>query len=90
MTKAELITAVAERQGLSRAQAKDVIEDVFLTIAATVESGNVVNVGGFGNFKPVTRAARVSRNPRTGETINVPAKNAIKFKPAKAIKDALN
>lgn len=62
----------------------------FETIKAEVASGNKVDIAGFGSFQLVERAPRSSRNPKTGETIQVPAKKAVKFKVSQTFKNVLN
>ena len=67
-----------------------VVKAVFDAIKNEVASGNKVDIAGFGSFQAVERAARTARNPQTGETIQVAAKKAVKFKVSKTFKDALN
>jgi len=89
MNKAELIAYVAEAGGLSRTAAGDAVEAVIGGITTTLAAGDSVSLVGFGTFSVVDRAARTARNPRTGATINVAASKAPKFKPGKALKDAV-
>lgn len=84
---AELVSAEAD---LPKATAGRVIKSLTDAIQDALANGETVSIPGFGSFTTVTRAARTARNPRTGETIDVPAKPAVKFKPAKALKDAVN
>lgn len=93
MNKDELVTAVLENAAdrvQSKAAAKDIVETVFTTMAATLKKGDEVSVHGFGTFKVKHRAARTARNPITGEPVQVAAKKAVSFKPAKALKDEVN
>ena len=90
MNKNELISAVAEQCDMTRAQAGDVVDAVFGTVTSALSKGDDVKLLGFGNFVVAQRKATTARNPRTGETINVPASKAPKFKAGKALKDAVN
>jgi len=90
MNKSELAQQVAEKAGLSKADAQRAIDAVFGTVTATLRSGNEVRILGFGTFSQRKRAASTGRNPRTGQAIKIPASKQPKFKPGKAIKDALN
>lgn len=90
MNKNDLIAAVAERTDLSKADATKAVEGVFETITSALKSGDEVRLIGFGTFTVSRRAASEGRNPRTGETINIPASNQPKFKPGKVLKDSLN
>ena len=89
MNKADLINHVAEAAGLTKASASDAVEAVLGGITGTLANGGSVSLVGFGTFSVTDRAARTARNPRTGETINVPASKAPKFKAGKALKDAV-
>ncbi len=89
MNKAELINCVAETAGLSKTAASDAVEAVLGGITTTLASGDSVSLVGFGTFSVADRAARTARNPRTGEAIQVAASKAPKFKPGKALKDAV-
>ena len=66
------------------------VKTLFDTIVSTVASGEEVSIHGFGSFLAVDKEARTARNPKTGETVNVPAHKAVKFKVSKTFKDALN
>jgi DNA-binding protein HU-beta len=90
MNKAELIDKVAEVADLNKASATRAVEAVFDSISAALRSGATVNLVGFGSFSVSDRAARTGRNPRTGETINIPASKNPKFKAGKGLKDAVN
>ena len=89
MNKTELIAAVAEKTGMTKKDAERVINATFETIAAGLAKGDKVAVSGFGNFEVKAREARVGRNPRTKETIQIPATKLPAFKAAKALKDAV-
>ena len=89
MNKTELIAAVAEKTGLTKKDAERVVTATFETVTATLAKGEKVAVSGFGNFEVKAREARVGRNPRTKETIEIPATKLPAFKAAKALKDAV-
>ncbi|MCV6546050.1 MAG: HU family DNA-binding protein [Cohaesibacter sp.] len=90
MNKNELISAVADKSGLTKAQAGDAVDALFDTISSTLKGGDEVRIIGFGNFSVTERAATEGRNPRTGETIQIPASKTPKFKAGKGLKDAVN
>ncbi|MCP5090977.1 MAG: HU family DNA-binding protein [Gammaproteobacteria bacterium] len=90
MNKGELIDSVASAAGLSRADATKAVDGVLDSITATLSSGGSVSLVGFGTFSVKARAARAGRNPRTGETIQIPASNVPGFKAGKGLKDAVN
>ena len=90
MNKTELIAAVAEKTGLTKKDAERVINATFESITAALAKGEKVAVSGFGNFEVKAREARVGRNPRTKETIQIPATRLPAFKAAKALKDAVS
>ncbi|OIO66541.1 MAG: integration host factor [Zetaproteobacteria bacterium CG_4_9_14_3_um_filter_49_83] len=89
MNKAELVSHVAEKAGLSKASAADAVDAVLGGVADTLKNGGSVSLVGFGTFSVAERAARTARNPRTGDTIEVAASKAPKFKAGKALKDAV-
>lgn len=78
-----------DRLGLSRKDAATLVDGVFEDIQAAVVSGEPVKIPGFGQFKVRDRAARMARNPATGEQVKVPAKRVFKFLAAKALKEAV-
>ena len=80
MTKAELVTAIADKAGLNKAQAKDALEAFIDSVTASLKAGQEVRLVGFGSFVPVTRAAGTARNPRTGETVSRPASKTARFR----------
>lgn len=86
----QLAKAVADRVGLSRSDAQSVIDAVFDTIAAQLKKGGDVRLVGFGNFSVSHRNAKIGRNPRTGEAVEIPAHNVPKFTAGKGLKDAIN
>lgn len=90
MNKAELIEKVAEAAELNKASATRAVEAVFDSISNALREGQAVSLVGFGTFSVSTRAERTGRNPRTGESITIPAAKNPKFKAGKGLKDAVN
>jgi len=90
MNKNELIAAVAEKTGMAKGAAGEAVDATFDAISDCLKSGDEVKILGFGNFSVTQRAATTGRNPRTGETIQIKASKAPKFKPGKGLKDAIN
>lgn len=90
MNKAELVVAVAEKTGLSRKDSEKAVNAAFDTITQVLSSGEKVQLVGFGAFEVKERGARVGRNPRTNEEIEIPASRVPSFKVGKALKDAVS
>ena len=76
--------------GFTKVQAEQLVENIFNSIVAEVAKGETVSIAGFGIFEAKKRAARMGRNPKTGEAIKIKASISPKFRPAKAFKDAVN
>ena len=89
MNKAELISAVALKADVSKKDAEAVLTAALDTITATLAEGGRVQLSGFGIFEVKTREARTGRNPRTKETVEIPASRTPAFKASKALKDAV-
>ena len=89
MNKTELIAAVAQKAGLTKKDAERVLNAALDTITAALSEGDRVQLSGFGIFEAKAREARVGRNPRTKETIEIPATRTPAFKASKALKDAV-
>lgn len=89
MNKAELIAAAAEQAGLSKKDTEAAINAAIDAIIASLKQGDKVQLVGFGAFEVKARAARIGRNPRTKEQIEIPASKIPVFKPGKALKDAV-
>lgn len=87
MNKAELVEKVQELMGDTKAAAERVVDTIFNGISGTLKSGGEVSIAGFGIFSVKKRDARKARNPKTGETVNVPATKVPKFRASKALKD---
>jgi len=90
MNRTELVKAVAEKVGITKKDSENYINLVFNTVANSLEKGEKVEIFGFGNFSVKESNERKGRNPRTGEEMIIPARKAPAFKPAKALKDAVN
>ena len=90
MNKAELITAIEEESELSKAKAEFALNSIMDNIKKAVTKGDSVQLIGFGTFGSGKRAARVGRNPKTGEAIKIAAAKTVKFTAGKAFKDAVN
>lgn len=89
MTKAELIGAVAKKSGLKNTEATKAVEAILDSIVEAVAKGNDLRLTGFGTFTLAKRAAREGRNPRTGESLKIPATQTPRFKPGKEFKEAV-
>ena len=89
MNKAGLVEAVHAVLGSTKVQAEEVVETIFGTIIKTLSKGDEVAIAGLGKFSVKMRKAREARNPKTGETVKVPATKVPKFSAAKALKDAV-
>jgi DNA-binding protein HU-beta len=89
MNKAAIVEAVHGVLNTTKVQAEQVVDKVFDSIVAGLKKGEEVSIAGLGIFSVKTRKARQARNPRTGETISVPAMKVPKFRAAKALKDAV-
>ena len=89
MNKTELIAAAAEKAGIAKKDAERVINAAIDTVVAELNKGERVQLSGFGIFEAKAREARVGRNPRTKETIEIPATRTPAFKASKALKDSI-
>jgi DNA-binding protein HU-beta len=90
MNKSDLVDAIADSAGLSKADAGRALDAVVDTVTDALKAGDAVSLVGFGTFSVRDRAARTGRNPRTGETIQIKASKNPAFKAGKALKDAVN
>ncbi|HGL4259483.1 MULTISPECIES: HU family DNA-binding protein [Burkholderia cepacia complex] len=90
MNKSQLIDAVAKNAELTKAQAAQSVDAVLGAIQLGLQEDGDVALSGFGTFGVSVRQARTGRNPATGESIQIAASKAVKFKPGKALKDAVN
>jgi DNA-binding protein HU-beta len=90
LNKNDLVANVASGTGLSKADAAKAVDGVFDAISSALKGGTEVRLVGFGTFSVAQRAASTGRNPRTGESIQIPASKQPKFKAGKGLKDAVN
>ena len=90
MTKADLIEEVAKISELTRKDSEVVVETIFDSIVHSLRVGDKIEIRGFGSFRTRERKARVGRNPKTGEKVEVAAKKIPFFKPSKELKDVVN
>lgn len=90
LTKADLVEEVARVTQLTKKQAEGIVNLVFETIVDSLRSGRKIELRGFGSFRIRNRGARLGRNPKTGERVEVPPKRIPYFKPGKELKEQLN
>ena len=90
VNKNDLVSAVADSAGMSKADAAKAVDGVFDAISGALSGGGEVRVVGFGTFSVANRKATTGRNPRTGEAIQIPASKQPKFKAGKGLKDSVN
>lgn len=89
MTKAQLVSRIADKAGLTKAKANEVLDLVAKTAVAETKRNGQFVIPGIGKLVKSKRKARTGRNPQTGEAIKIPAKTVVKFRVAKACKDAV-
>ncbi|SKA71064.1 HU family DNA-binding protein [Desulfobaculum bizertense] len=89
MTKADLIVKIAEKANITKANAERSLNAFLDTVESTLVKDGKLTLTGFGTFVVEERKARSGRNPRTGETIEIPASKVVKFRPGKLLKDAV-
>ena len=90
MNKPDLVEKIAADYDFTRVLAREVVDTILQTISETIQSGEEVALAGFGKFKLVERAARVGRNPQTGEPVKIAASKRVKFEQAKAMRELVN
>ncbi len=90
MNKTELIDHIAKTADISKAASSRALEALIGAVKSTLKKNGTVTLVGFGTFSVGKRAARTGRNPRTGEAIKIKSAKVPKFKPGKALKDAVN
>lgn len=90
MNNTEIAEQISSQHGLTKTDARKVVDSVFAAIADAAADGHEISLNGFGKFKVKESAAREGRNPATGETISIAASKKLSFTPAKAVKDRLN
>jgi integration host factor subunit beta len=90
VTKAHLVDQIADSAQLGKQDCDKIVSSIFAAITKALQDGERIDIRGFGSFKVKDQAARQARNPRTGETVAVPAKKVAAFKPSKEIAELLN
>ncbi len=90
LTKADLVEEVARTAQLTKKQAESIVNLVFQTIIDSLRDGSKIELRGFGSFRIRNRGARLGRNPKTGDRVEVPPKRIPYFKPGKELKEQLN
>jgi len=90
MNKSELVDAIAADAGISKAAAKSALDSVTANVTSTLKSGGKVSLVGWGTWSVSYRAARTGRNPQTGASIQIKAKNVVKFKAGAGLSGAVN
>ena len=90
MNKADLISAISDRSGMEKSKVEAFLNSFIGVVEDTVAKGESIQLIGFGTFELRRREARVGRNPKTGENLNIPASNVPVFKVGKNFKDAVN
>jgi len=89
MNKAQLIDAIAEKAGLTKADAKKALDAFVESTTDALKNGDRVALIGFGSFSVATRSARTGRNPQSGSPISIPARKVVKFKPGAELTDSI-
>ncbi|MGH9534436.1 MAG: HU family DNA-binding protein [Terriglobales bacterium] len=90
MTKADLIEEVAQAAEVTRKDGEKIVEAILDSIVQSLRAGDKIEIRGFGSFRTRQRQARLGRNPKTGESVPVPARRIPFFKPSKELKDGVN
>ncbi|MGB3800519.1 MAG: HU family DNA-binding protein [Lewinella sp.] len=90
MNKGELVSSIAEKSGLTKDQAESALSAMLASVEDALKGDDNVSLVGFGTFSVNNRPAREGRNPRTNETIQIAAKNVVKFKPGKKLSESVN
>lgn len=90
MTKADLIEEVSRVVEMTRKDSEVIVEVIFDSIVRSLRGGDKIEIRGFGSFRTRERQARIGRNPKTGERVDVPAKRIPFFKPSRELKDLVN
>jgi DNA-binding protein HU-beta len=90
MNKADLVNSLSENTGLTKTKSNEVIDVIVSTISEALRSGDKVTLVGFGTFTTTQRDARKGRNPKTGETLEIPSKRVAKFKAGTELTKSVN
>lgn len=89
MNKKELVQTISNKSGLTQKDVTNVVEYFMETVIEQLAKHENIQLVGFGSFEVVARASRMGRNPKSGETVEIPASVVPKFKPGKVLKDAI-
>ena len=90
MTKADLVERVAKEADMTKKDAEQLVEIIFDSIIASLNKGEKIELRGFGSFRVRQRNARKGRNPKTGDSVDIPEKRVAYFKPGKELKEVIN
>ena len=90
MTKADLVDKVTALGDLTRRDGEIIVDTLFESVIGALQAGDKIEIRGFGSFRTRQRNARIGRNPKTGEKVDVPAKRVPFFKPSKELRDSVN
>lgn len=90
MNKQELVSAIAEKSGLTKVDSEKALNGMIEAVKNSMSRGESIQLVGFGTFSVSERSARTGRNPQTGKEIQIPAKKIAKFKPGKALSESIN
>jgi len=90
MTKADLIDEVSRVVEMTRKESEIIVETIFDSIVKSLRTGDKIEIRGFGSFRTRQRQARIGRNPKSGDRVDVPAKRIPFFKPSKELRDLVN
>jgi integration host factor subunit alpha len=90
MTKADLVEIIYEKVGLSKKEAKDIVETVFEVLKDSLKNDEKIKISGFGNFSVRSKRPRRGRNPQTGDDIEISARRVLTFKASQILKDYIN
>ena len=90
MTKADLVEQVASEAEMTKKDAEQLVEIIFESIIGALNEGEKIELRGFGSFRVRQRGARKGRNPKTGASVDIPAKRVAYFKPGKELKEVIN
>ncbi|RMG56937.1 MAG: integration host factor subunit alpha [Deltaproteobacteria bacterium] len=90
MTKADLVEVIYEKVGLSKKEAKEIVEMIFSIMKETLKEGEKIKISGFGNFVVREKKPRRGRNPQTGEDLEISARRVLTFKASQLLKEYIN
>ena len=90
MTRKDLVNAMAFASNLKKSEAAKCLDVMLSTVTDALARGESITLSGFGSFQPKSYPAKIARNPRTGERVDVPAKRVVKFRPGRPLNGSLN